>query len=381
VEQVLGLVFVGARVATLLQMIPALPQGVQVSPEPVEYAVLWGTAAVVTAAVAVASVVRRRGLPPAAVACDVALAVGFLVAGTESVPVPYRIGSWVGWAPGYALAVVISAAGMRRTFWFTAMGSVTVAYVYFFSGAATVANRSTLVGDSLTVVVLGGLARIGVRYIRRVARDADEARARVAELARREEEHRAQLTMHNATTIMQLLSDPELPAATRAQLREQAAAEVRRMRAYLRGGADPARAAGSAVEQPGRISLRAVLEEAMTGFADLGLEPALDLVDGVTIGAHVGEAIRGATASVLHNVRRHAGASMVIVHADAWPETGRWEVTVRDNGSGFDTATTPLGTGLGRQVLAELARHGLAASIDSTPGLGTRVTIEGNVAG
>jgi len=117
----------------------------------------------------------------------------------------------------------------------------------------------------------------------------------------------------------------------------------------------------------------------MAGFEDLGLEPALDLADGVTVSADAGEAVRGAVAGVLHNVRRHAHATMVVVHADAEPDGGRWIVTIRDDGVGFDTTATALGTGLRQQVLAELERHSLTARIESTPGLGTQVMIEGKL--
>ncbi|MCL2554277.1 MAG: ATP-binding protein [Actinomycetia bacterium] len=380
VENVLALAYGGARVATILQMLPSLPRGMKVSQEPQLYLVLWLLAAANAAGVVTVALVRRRGLAPAGVVVDVAFCAAFLVLGTLAVPVQDRIGSWVGWAPGYSLAVVVGVAGLRTAAWCAAVGTVSAAYVFFVADAATIVNRSTIVGNTLTLLVLGGVARIVVRYIRRVAADADEARAQVAELARREEKQRAQLTMHDATTIMQLLTDPTLPADTRAQLCEQAAVEVRRMRAYLRGGPDTPRppAAGGSGDS-GDVMLRDVLESGMSGFADLGLEPALDLADGVTVDAEAGEAVRGAVAGVLHNVRRHARATMVIVHADAERDSGRWVVTIRDDGVGFDVATTALGTGLRRQVLAELERHSLTATIASTPGLGTQITMEGKL--
>lgn len=380
VEQVLALAYGGARVATVLQMIPSLPQGVRTSPEPHLYVATWLVAAVVASGVAVTAALRRPAWPAVGIAADMGLAIAFLVCGAFTVPVDERVGSWVGWAPGYALSVVLSHAGLRRAAWYASVGSITAAYLFFVADAATAVNRSTLIGNALSLLVLGAVARIVVRYIRQVAADADAARAQVAELARREEEHRAQLTMHNATTIMQLLSDPTVPAATRVQLCEQAVVEVRRMRAYLRGTSPvrPAARADSA-DRTGDVPLCEVLRSAMAGFEDLGLEPALDLADGVAVPEEAGEAVRGAVAGVLHNVRRHAHATMVVVHADAEPDGGRWIVTIRDDGVGFDTEATALGTGLRQQVLAELERHALTARIESTPGLGTQVTIEGKL--
>lgn len=376
VEQVLALAYGAARVATVLQMVPSLPRGVTVSQEPPVYAALWMAAAATAAGLVTTGLVRRRGPSQTGVALDVALTVVFLVSGTFTVPVQERVGSWVGWAPGYALAVVLSLGGLRLAAWCVSVGAVTGAYLLFVADAATAANRSTIVGDTLSLLVLGAVARIVVRYIRRVAADADEARARVAELARLQEEYRARLTMHDATTIMQLLTDPTLPAETRAQLCEQAAVEVRRMRAYLRGGPGTRKEASAGAR---RVMLRDALESGMSGFADLGLEPALELADGVTLDADAGEALRRAVAAVLHNVRRHARATMVVVHADAEPDRARWIVTIRDDGVGFDVAGTALGTGLRQQVVAELQRHALTARIASTPGLGTQITVEGKL--
>ena len=378
VEMVVALGSAGARLATVLQMLPALPRGLSVSPAPGAYAALWFAAAATAVTVAAVNAIERRVLRTPGILADVALAVAFLVMGMVVVPAEERVGSWVGWAPGYALSVVVSLAGLRRgTGWTAAIGCITAGYLIFVADGATTANLPTIVGNALSLLVLGWVARVVVRYIRRVAADADAARARAAELARLDEEHRAQLTMHNATTIMQLLADPSLPDGIRGQLQDQAYAEVRRMRAYLRGRPDPLRPTGQ--DDAGCVPLREVLETAMAGFADLGLEPALDLVGEVTVAADAGAAIRGAVATVLHNVRRHACATMVVLHADADPEARRWIVTIRDNGAGFDVATTVLRTGLRQQVHAELERHGLTAQIDSMPGMGTRVTIEGRL--
>jgi hypothetical protein len=379
---VVALAMSGARVATVLQMIPALPTGLALSPRPHLYAVLWVTGAVAAGGVAaVCTFLIRRPLGPRAAAADVALAVVFLVLGVAAVPAEDRVGSWVGWAPGYTLAVVLSLGGLRIAAWLSAVGALTAAYLFFVVDSATAGNRTTIASDTLSLLVFGAVARVVLRYVTKLAADADEARARVAELARLEEEHRARLTMHDAVTIMQLLADATVPPATRDQLREQANAEVRRMRAYL-GGPGAGRA-GTMEVADDRVLLCDVLRTAMTGFADLGLEPALDLAEGVTVGIAEGEAVRGAVAGALHNVRSHARASMVVVHADADANAnagavaGRWIVTIRDDGVGFDPASVRLGTGLRRQVLAETRRHGLAARIASTPGLGTRIEIEG----
>ncbi|MFD0635973.1 hypothetical protein ACFQ9X_34810 [Catenulispora yoronensis] len=233
---VVALAYSGTRIATVLQMIPVLPTGLALSPEPHLYAALWVAAVAASAGVAITCVVLiRRPLGPAAAVADVTLAVVFLLLGVLAVPAEDRVGSWVGWAPGYTLTVVLSLASLRMAAWLGAVGVLTAAYLFFVVDSATAGNRTTIASDTLSLLVFGAIARLVVRYVTRLAADADAARAQVAELARLEEEQRARLTMHDAATIMQLLADATVPPATQEQLREQAVAEVRRMRAYLSG--------------------------------------------------------------------------------------------------------------------------------------------------
>ena len=77
--------------------------------------------------------------------------------------------------------------------------------------------------------------------------------------------------------------------------------------------------------------------------------------------------------TLLMNVRRHASATACVVHASSTPNG--WEMTVRDDGVGFDTATTPLAFGLSRQVRQACHQLGLTVAIDSAPGEGTAVSI------
>jgi signal transduction histidine kinase len=74
----------------------------------------------------------------------------------------------------------------------------------------------------------------------------------------------------------------------------------------------------------------------------------------------------------LTNVRRHAGASApVTVHLEYGP--GELSVRVRDQGCGFDTRAA-VGYGL-PGIRARAAEIGGAATVDSTPGRGTEVSV------
>ncbi len=83
----------------------------------------------------------------------------------------------------------------------------------------------------------------------------------------------------------------------------------------------------------------------------------------------------------LHNVLRHAAADEALVrlevHRDQHGDDSCLRVTIRDNGAGFDPERAIRPTSLGLLSMRERAAAiGASFAIDSTPGLGTTVTIE-----
>lgn len=120
-----------------------------------------------------------------------------------------------------------------------------------------------------------------------------------------------------------------------------------------------------------------MLATALEGFDDLPLEFAIELGAQVELDADVWAVTGRAVTTVLHNVRLHAGARQVVVHADT--DGSSWEVVVSDDGVGFDQESQPLGFGLDTQVRQALGALGVAARIQSLPGMGTSVTIVGPV--
>ncbi|MGW9033450.1 sensor histidine kinase, partial [Streptomyces sp. NPDC055721] len=219
-----------------------------------------------------------------------------------------------------------------------------------------------------TYVVYALVARMFFGYTRRIARDADASRARAAELARREEERRAQVMMHNGVAVMRLLTE-QGDDVSRARLVGQAEVELRRMRSYLRGGD----AYASEGEGPS-AGLVPVVRRVCDRFADLNVVASLDLGTGLRIPAAQAEALERALGSLLLNVRVHARAHEVVVHLDGTGEGG-WTLTVHDDGVGFDPASVTAGVGLREVVVGELRRRGLAVGIVSAAGEGTTVTV------
>lgn len=379
VEQAAAVGVVALRLSLVVQMVPALAAGTEVSARPREYVALWTVAAVVAVLGAALVAVRRRPLATFLVGADVAVAVVLLVVAGGTVPVEHRIGSWVGWTAGYAMTVACSAGTLRSLRgWLLAVGAIVAGYLVYVGPLAAGPALPTVVADALGYVVLAGTVRLIVWYLRRISLIADRAQAEVARLARLEEEHRAQLAMHDATTVMQLLADPTLPAGLRTQLQTQAVAEVRRMRSYLRRETGPTLPPAGAAQVP--TSLGDVVVQACDGFSDLAPLVRTDLVIGVEVGAARATALVGALRTVLHNVRRHARATTVVVHGDAEPDGAgatRWTITVSDDGCGFDVARTTWGVGLRTQVVDELALHDVEVRLASEPGRGTRVELSG----
>jgi signal transduction histidine kinase len=77
----------------------------------------------------------------------------------------------------------------------------------------------------------------------------------------------------------------------------------------------------------------------------------------------------------LTNALRHAAASSVTVSAALVRERGAIVIAIADDGVGFAQATVERGHGL-RNMRARAQRIGVSLSIDSSPGRGTRVTLE-----
>jgi signal transduction histidine kinase len=83
------------------------------------------------------------------------------------------------------------------------------------------------------------------------------------------------------------------------------------------------------------------------------------------------EAVAGAVGEALANAGKHGAAGTVTVFAE--PSDGTVFCSVKDDGRGFDPATTSEGEGLRRSVRARIAEVGGRVEIDGRPGRGTEV--------
>ncbi|PJI93814.1 ATP-binding protein [Luteimicrobium subarcticum] len=375
VERAAGLAVAGSRVATLAQMAPSVVAAFDASTRPGLCAVTWAVATATSAGTIVLSVVRRR--PPGRrwATVDVTVAAALLVLGLLTVSAGYRTGSWIGFQGAYSLSVACALIGVRRRgAWLTLLAVLVAARaVYLLPALGSGVGFATMAGELLTLLCLAPLAWAGTGAMYRIAQDADRAREYAAHLAREEEERRARTAIHNGTALLKLLveqaHDDPTDSRTPSQVWVQAASELNRMRAYLAG--QGRRAAGRADEPQ---DLATLVETVAAEFADLPLDVVPDLARGVLLDDEADD-VAAALRSLLINVRQHAGAARVVLHAEQLEDEDGWAVTLHDDGRGFDPSTTRLGVGVRGLVVESLAAHAITATVDSVPGLGTTATL------
>ncbi|WP_374929071.1 sensor histidine kinase [Kytococcus sedentarius] len=362
--------FILARLVLLVQVAMVAEDGVDDAVHRANY-LLALTAVFGVSLLLLAALLHPRGRWAASplVVADLCAAVALLALLPRALPPDEVVGTWENWAPAYVLNA-LSGAWVLLPWSAGVVAGFVVAALYLMVGVQDPSvGRGTVWANAATYPGLGVVATSFFHYLRRVASEADAARAEAVEATRLLERERYRESVHDTTSILAQLASPSTPPEVQESLKRQALQESNRLRAWVDTGG-PA----DFGELP---TLRGVLEEACLGFEDLRVVRNTDLASDVVVDAGTAEALGAAVRTLLHNVRQHAGAQQTVVHADCLAD--RWEVVVRDDGRGFDPAAAQLGFGLGVQVREGLRRVGARAEIDAEPGGGTAVTITGRV--
>jgi len=228
------------------------------------------------------------------------------------------------------------------------------------------------VGALPTVIVAG----VAARFMRAGARQADAAADRLsrqlaaqdAALAAEEAERRAANSVHDdVLSVLRAVAvtDQPLPwSVLVAKARQAQAALARRVRPGKRGPVDLV------------SELRRQVQEVTPELA-IRWRVARDL----EVPAAQAEALCGAAGEVLRNVVAHAGVVDAAVTARG-DGSGGVEVTISDDGAGFDPAQVgPLSRGLRSSVLGRVRDAGGNAEVISSPGRGTMVVLTWRPAG
>ncbi len=324
--------------------------------------------AALMAAVAVESVVlgaglaRRRSLAPAGwqAWADIALAVVVLALVPVYITAGAGMYTWTMWPyPVTLTTAVLAGAALRRLGPVLAVSGalgLTYALVTAVPMSGNALWRGTAVVNSLAFLGFAALTFLMCRFVRELASAADAARVRVAEL----EQDRSRALVHDLLVYLRL--DQFATASDEARRAMTAAALARhdRLRSWVDGTGGP-QTLGERVQ------------------AVLRSHPALAVHNGHGAGhdgqlpGEVLDQVEIALDTALANVEQHAPGARVGL-------TVRWDadrvtLEVRDDGPGFDQASTRPGFGVAEVLGRQLAAVGGSGSVESGPGAGTLVTI------
>lgn len=287
--------------------------------------------------------------------------------------VPSSISSWTNWAPALLNQVAgFLPAWCRRLRISVLIGSgLGLLYlVTFLANDAT--DLLSVIENAITLPIFTLAAGAFGAYCRSMAQRADENRRQAIRLAAQLELSEYRFHLHNATGLLAQLARTDTPVELLPSLRRQAGEESNRLRDQLRrshlGTPDP-------TDDGPDPTLGSIIWDATAAFGQLPLELPIALGQDATVTQKQGLALQAALVALLYNVQFHAQASEVTIHADE--NAGRWELTVTDDGVGFDPRTARLGFGLQNQVIDSLNRNGIEVQVRSEKGEGTCVTMSG----
>ena len=242
---------------------------------------------------------------------------------------------------------------------------LSVAAVLLIAGAAILATVHETISvlwplGGVALVIAGIAVMLGPWWLG-IARDlVAERRARIRA------EERADMAARVHDSVLQTLAMIQRRADQPQQVIQLARAQERELRAWLFDG----RAPGSLDEMTLAAGVRQIQQEVE---AQHGVS-----VEAVTVGdceldddlAALLAAAREATV----NAAKWSGADVVSVFAEVEPDSVA--VYVRDRGKGFDPAAVPEDRkGLAESIHARMARRGGSATVRSTPGQGTEVSL------
>jgi signal transduction histidine kinase len=211
------------------------------------------------------------------------------------------------------------------------------------------------VASHVTTTLVHALAGAMIGYVvgllRRAEREVSTARAR-EEIAR---------TLHDGVlqtlaVVERRATDPDLARLAREQERE--------LREWLLGSV-PAQATGLA---PALRQAAARFEDAYGGRAEVLVPDDLP-----PLGNEATAALAGAVGEALTNAGKHGSAERVTVYVE--PEDDGVFCSVKDDGCGFDPASTPEGMGMRQSIRARMTEVGGRVEISAAPGRGAEVRL------
>ena len=252
-------------------------------------------------------------------------------------PIVGILGAGVAFGPS---AGVLAGAAMGAA----RVGSTVLNQVDGYTHAGVLSLTSTIVFYAVAGGVAGHVYRLLV-----------QAREEVAGARAREDVAR---TLHDGVlqtlaVVERRASDPDLARLAREQERD--------LREFLFGSRPVATDLGAALR-----AAAARFEDAFGGRAQVLVPDGLDLSPAAVA------ALTGAVGEALTNAGKHGGAGRVVIFVD--DEDGL-SCSVKDDGCGFDPATTPEGVGLSRSIRGRIEEAGGRVVVTGARGGGAEVRL------
>jgi len=268
-------------------------------------------------------------------------------------PLVFDAGRHQSLAWAWPAAGIIAVAIAARMWWgiATAVALSAASWV----GESLLRDEFVWSGATASKTALFLLAAISAAMVAKVLREAEQeistARAR-AEVARVLHDG----VLQTLAVVQRRSTDDELRALAREQERD--------LRAFLYEQPRPAESLA--------VALRTTID---TVARRHGVEVAAVLADDLPdLPSEVAEAVAGAMGEALTNAAKHSGADRISVFAEPG-EAGGVYCSVRDNGAGFERASTDMGRGLEHSIEQRMAEVGGRADVASAPGRGTEVQL------
>jgi len=257
----------------------------------------------------------------------------------------------------------LTEGGTRRRVWLR----VAVAILLLAMGAGFLAygheSLAMLRPVAGAVLVLVGAALLLGPWWLGIARDlAEERRARIRA------EERSDMAARVHDSVLQTLAMIQRRADQPQQVIQMARAQERELRAWLFDGRAPGSLDGEDMTLASGIRLIQQEVEAQHGVP----------VEAVTVGdCELDDDLRALLAAAREatvNAAKWSGADVVSLFAEVEP--GEVSLFVRDRGRGFDPDEVPEDRkGLAESIHGRMTRRGGSASVRSTPGQGTEVSL------
>jgi signal transduction histidine kinase len=374
VERAIAVAVLAVRATFVVQMVLAVIDVTTRADRPFLFAG-FAVAMILESALLAGVLLRSNSMTRTAAVIDILFIIVMILAEPLYSSPADRVGTWAAWGFAAGGAASLSAGTGLRSLRGAGLAGVALAAAYL-AVSLPAASGTGMAGTALTnSVALVGFAVgswVTARYGRNLAGIADAALAEAADVARRAAVDRQRMLLHDQATVLSLLSQTGLNLDLDMALRDQAARGSQQIRAFLAQEDLPA---ADRTSSDNGLPLPGVLATAVGEFADLPLTMNIDLVAGLRLSGSAGEALAAALRTLLHNVRQHARATAVTLHADRLPD-GAWEVTVQDDGVGIESDRAA-GFGLTVQAGSALREAGMSVTVESAPTDGTTVTIVG----